>query len=571
MQDPRDEALEARLARLERLVEELQRRLPPVPAGEGGADEPAEARPRRVPAMRRLPWAELFQWDGQVWLNRLGIALVLLGIALLFRYSIEQGWLTPAVRVLFGLACGVVLFAAGLRLGGRRRFASVLVGGGIATFYLTGFAAFHLYALIGYLAALAAMVGITFLAFSMALRKGEPALALLGAAGGLGTPLILGLQHGTPRGFALYTCIVLGWTVAVYLRRGWRSLLWTSLAGGWLLLVLYSWHAHDAVRATAVDRWTLQGAAVFAWLAVSVLPLAREVRLRRAEPARAGRRWSDLDALYWHGLALLPPLAALGVTAQVWRPTTAEWGALALACAAGYALAAWALYRRDPRIARVVLLTASVLLSAGSVAALGGNSLLLALAGQALALHALANRGGGAGLRWMAHKVFIAAAAWVLFRLAIQSDEVGTARVAADLSVILCGFVCSYVVPHRREALAYRYWCHVALLGWLWRQLAPLDGGQGYATIAWGAYGLGLLLLAMRQDRRVLEKTAIATLLVTVAKLFLVDLAALEAIFRVLLFLGFGSVFLFLSYWLQAWWRQEHAPEGDGPAGRRAG
>jgi uncharacterized membrane protein len=58
-----------------------------------------------------------------------------------------------------------------------------------------------------------------------------------------------------------------------------------------------------------------------------------------------------------------------------------------------------------------------------------------------------------------------------------------------------------------------------------------------------------------------LEKTAIATLLAVVAKLFMVDLRALDPLFRVLLFLGFGAVFLFLSYALQAWWKdaREHA------------
>ena len=63
------------------------------------------------------------------------------------------------------------------------------------------------------------------------------------------------------------------------------------------------------------------------------------------------------------------------------------------------------------------------------------------------------------------------------------------------------------------------------------------------------------------------ERTAIATLLVVVAKLFLVDLAALEALFRVVLFLGFGSVFLLLSYLLQDWWKGERARGPSGEAG----
>ena len=41
------------------------------------------------------------------------------------------------------------------------------------------------------------------------------------------------------------------------------------------------------------------------------------------------------------------------------------------------------------------------------------------------------------------------------------------------------------------------------------------------------------------------------TLLLVVGKLFLVDLARLETIWRILLFLGFGGLFLVLSYYFQ--------------------
>jgi uncharacterized membrane protein len=119
--------------------------------------------------------------------------------------------------------------------------------------------------------------------------------------------------------------------------------------------------------------------------------------------------------------------------------------------------------------------------------------------------------------------------------------------------------------------LSYRIWAHIAVLGWVWRQLAQLEGGQGYATIVWGAYALGLLLLAMRQGWPTAEKIAIWTLLATVAKLFLVDLERLDPLFRVLLFLGFGAVFLYFSYSLSGAWKPRAAPDpAPRPAGRDA-
>lgn len=43
------------------------------------------------------------------WLNKIGIGLLLFGLAFLFKFSIDQGWLSPPVRVGFGLALGVGL------------------------------------------------------------------------------------------------------------------------------------------------------------------------------------------------------------------------------------------------------------------------------------------------------------------------------------------------------------------------------------------------------------------------------------------------------------------------------
>jgi uncharacterized membrane protein len=588
-----DESLNDRLERLERLVEELSRRVPPLPADAAAAPRPLAAavvptelprertRIRQSVADRAREWMpddgnSPFAWDGQTWLNRLGIVLLLLGVALLFRYSIDMGWLTPGVRVGFGAAVGAVLTALGLRMDERRRFGSVLLGGGIATFYLTGWAAFNLYSLIGYPAAFAGMVAITAGAFVLALWRGQPALAIVGAFGGLGTPLILGISYASPRGLALYTSAVLAWTVVPYLRRGWRPVLWTSMAFGWVLLASYANAFSAALAGSASARAWMQGAALFAWIVLGVLPLARRVastaaaRRASADGQTHERRWRDWDALHWYGVSLVPPAMFTATTALVWRMDPDEWGLLAAGAAAVYAGAAAALWRADGRLARVLLFAAAVLLPAGCFGALDGEVLLVALAAQALALHLLAAYGAGPAIRWLAHRGFTAVAAWVLFRL-VENNDVGAWRVAADLAAIAAGFAISYVVRTRGGMLAYRIWAHVAVLGWAWRQLAQLEGGQGYATIVWGAYALGLLLLAMRQSWPTAEKVAIWTLLATVAKLFLVDLERLDPLFRVLLFLGFGAVFLYFSYSLSGAWKPRAEPDPEPwPAGRDA-
>ena len=101
---------------------------------------------------------------------------------------------------------------------------------------------------------------------------------------------------------------------------------------------------------------------------------------------------------------------------------------------------------------------------------------------------------------------------------------------------------------------------HSAVLGWVLTEVYSIDGGQGYVTITWGTYAISLLIIGLRRNLNRLVMVAMGTLLLVVGKLFLVDLATVEAIWRILLFLGFGGLFLALSYYFQAMWKR--APEG---------
>ena len=113
------------------------------------------------------------------------------------------------------------------------------------------------------------------------------------------------------------------------------------------------------------------------------------------------------------------------------------------------------------------------------------------------------------------------------------------------------------------ERLAYRIGGHAALLGWSLRELSSLEGGQAYVTITWGVYAIVMLVVGLRRNYTQLRMAAMGTLLLVVAKLFLVDLAQLETIWRILLFLGFGGVFLVLGYYFQALWKPATNPENS--------
>ncbi len=111
--------------------------------------------------------ANLRRWEW--WMNKVGIALLLMSVVFLFKFSWDRGWLqvilTPVVRVGLGIFLGSALVWVGLRVyAGRRAFAQVVLGGGIGTYYITGFAAFQMLGVFSYPVSFAFMAAVTLLA-----------------------------------------------------------------------------------------------------------------------------------------------------------------------------------------------------------------------------------------------------------------------------------------------------------------------------------------------------------------------------------------------------------------------
>ena len=92
---------------------------------------------------------------GSRWLLYVGVIAIVTGASYFEKLAIENHWVNETWRTIQGGLAGLALVAGGLRIArnGYRRYGQILAGAGIAILYVSMYAAFNFYHLIGHPAA----------------------------------------------------------------------------------------------------------------------------------------------------------------------------------------------------------------------------------------------------------------------------------------------------------------------------------------------------------------------------------------------------------------------------------
>lgn len=196
-----------------------------------------------------------------------GITLAIAGV-LIVRYAIDLGFFarvfTPGVQVVAGILFGSILIGAAeyaWRNESRLRDVRVpqaLSGAGIATLYAAIMVAANVYGLIGPLFAFVLLALITASALALSLRFGPPS-ALLGLAGGLAAPALVGAVEPNVPLLAIYLALTIAAMTGVARMRSWPWLAVAALAGGagWSLWMIFIGGALNAVGSVSVGAYVL--------------------------------------------------------------------------------------------------------------------------------------------------------------------------------------------------------------------------------------------------------------------------------------------------------------------------
>jgi len=190
--------------------------------------------PRRPSFLERNP--DLEKFIGENLINKIGIAILVLGLGLLLDYAIGKGLISDTVLTLIGIASGgVLLFVAHRLRDNFRAFSSVLVGGGLAVLYFSIAFAFQKFHIIGQTAAFAIMVGISALGVLLTLVYDRRELAVIALLGGFATPFMVSTGDGNYKVLFTYLLILNAGMLALANFKKWPIINILSFALTWLL------------------------------------------------------------------------------------------------------------------------------------------------------------------------------------------------------------------------------------------------------------------------------------------------------------------------------------------------
>lgn len=163
---------------------------------------PPQVRPSRTQQ-------ELEALIGEKLLNRVGAVALIIGVAFFLKYAFDRDWISPVVRVLMGVVLGSALVVMASRQRDKLPiFAQGILGAGLGILYLSAYASFGFYHLIGQTAAFVAMSAVTLVTLERGRRFGSLAVALIGWFGGSITPLVLSSGAGSG-GIGLFVYLIL--------------------------------------------------------------------------------------------------------------------------------------------------------------------------------------------------------------------------------------------------------------------------------------------------------------------------------------------------------------------------
>ena len=173
---------------------------------------------------------------GENLISKIGIAILVLGVAVGTKYAIEHELISPLTRIIMGYLVGLGLLGFAMKLKKKYdNFSAVLLSGAMAILYFITFAAYNFFGLIPQTLTFVLMVLFTVFTVIASLNYNKQVIAHIGLVGAYAVPFLL--SDGSGRVIVLYSymaIINIGILVLAF-RKYWKSLNYVAFALTWVI------------------------------------------------------------------------------------------------------------------------------------------------------------------------------------------------------------------------------------------------------------------------------------------------------------------------------------------------
>jgi uncharacterized membrane protein len=561
---------------------------PPLPQGRVEMKSAPPIPPAAVSVERAAEEIDLESRIGSHWLNRIGIAAVLIGVSYFLKYAFDNNWIGAAGRVTIGLLAGVavVVWSERFRARGYPIFSFSLKAVGIGVLYLSLWAAFQVYNLLPGGIAFVAMLLVTASTAALALTQDAEILAALALTGGFLTPVLL--STGQNRELELFSYVVLldAATLALVIFKPWRRLLVLSFAG--TLLLYIGWYASYYTRGQL--RLTLGFATLF-FAIFAIAPLVGRGRESEANVFAAVPHLIALVNAVVYFIEVYAMLEEVDRTASAWfalalavayillsrqmkardsnRSVVANLHFLHLALAIGFITVAIPIRLNAHWITIGWFVEAAVLLwvadrmksdflNAFAVGALVLGVLRLLFLDDFYSQRLLLNA------RMSVHVVAIGVLGLVAWYAARRGDAPG--RNAAGIAIIALNLLA--LIALSREVADYYSRALASMRAtpgiWVpgeWSSTRNIVITRDFTFSAlWMGYGAMLMAIGFWRRSAFVRWQALTLIAVTTSKVFIYDVSQLDRGYRILSFIVLGIILLAISFGYQRNWLKLSRP-----------
>lgn len=180
--------------------------------------------------------ADLEKFIGENLISKIGIIVLVLGVGIGAKYAIDNDWISPLMRIVFGYAMGFALLGFAVRLKAKYlNFSAVLLSGGMAILYFVTYFGYALYSLISQPSAFGLMAIFTAFTVAAAIYYNRQIIAHIGLVGAYAVPFLLSDDTGNYLFLFTYMAIINAGILAISVRKFWKPLFYTSSVFTWLI------------------------------------------------------------------------------------------------------------------------------------------------------------------------------------------------------------------------------------------------------------------------------------------------------------------------------------------------